>query len=280
MHTHQQGLSVTVLGKKNMPEKQWRRSRHCFIFIFNEADGNHVIGERTYPVTGQSIHFVAQGLIQSFSGMNKAEGYCIEFSPDFFSRFTLNKEMLYDLPFFGYDIENPCYKIPDHSFDFVYTLFGFMHHEKQGAVQGHERVIISAMNIVLLKCAQWFTLGNKKKNETHYMAGYYGSLQLVENYRRLIREHCKRQHFVKFYAAKLGLTPNYLNTVVKNITGSRASDLIHAQLISEAKYLLVHTRHSHKEVAAELGFTDQSYFTKFFRRETGQNPLEWFRKNK
>jgi YesN/AraC family two-component response regulator len=155
-----------------------------------------------------------------------------------------------------------------------------MYQDAKDRKPGYERIIISAINIVLLKCAQWFALHNNSKNAGHYVTGYYGSLQLVENYRRLIHEHFRREHFVKFYADKLNLTPNYLNMVVKNITGFNASDLIRQQIILEAKHLLIHTQFSHKEVAHELGFSDQSYFTRFFKRETGQRPLDWFRKNR
>lgn len=281
MHTLTSGLSLTQLSKKSMDsEKSIRRSNNYFIYIFKEAEGRHTVGERSQQLCNGSIHFLPQGLTQSFSGIKKMEGYCIEFSPDLFSRYTLNKEMLYDLPFFGYDTESAAHVIPAKDFAVLYALFAFMHTEMQQAHQGYEKIIVSGINIVLLKCGQWFGGDTQKKSESHYTSAYYGSLQLVENYRRLIRTHCTKQHFVKFYAAQLNQTPNYLNVVVRSITGSKASDLIHAQIITEAKHLLIHTKLSHKEVAAELGFKDQSYFTKFFKRETGQNPLEWFRSNR
>lgn len=280
MHTSPTGLLITRLSKKNMgAEKNRRRSNNYFIFVLKEAEGWHLLDGRKLALEKESIHFVAQGLTQSFEGIKKMNGYCIEFSPDLFSRFTLNKEILYDLPFFGYQVERNSYKIPSHGADFLFTLFEFMYTEFEEAKAGHERVIISGINITLLKCKQWFSLKNRK-NDQHYVSGYYGSLQLVEKYRKLIREHFTRQHFVKFYAAKLNQTPNYLNMVVKNVTGAKASDLIHEQIIGEAKHLLIHTKLSHKEVAAELGFSDPSYFTKFFKRETGQKPLDWFRSNK
>lgn len=281
MHTTTEGLSVIRLSAKNTgAQKAGVRSNHYFIFIFEEATGEHTIGDLVHQLQNHSIHFVAQGLSQSFKGIKKMEGYCISFSPDLFSRYTLNKEILYDLPFFGYDIEKPCYNIQPTDFGFIYSLFNFAFTELRDKKTGHERIIISLINVVMLKCAQWFEPQNKKKVKEYYVSAYYGSQQLLENYRKLIRQHFREQHFVKFYAGQLGQTPNYLNMVVKSLTGLKASELIHQQIILEAKHLLIHTKLSHKEVAVELGFSDQSYFTKFFKRETGERPLDWFRKNK
>lgn len=108
----------------------------------------------------------------------------------------------------------------------------------------------------------------------------YTTLQIVMKYKQLVRQHCRNQHFVSYYAEELMQTSNYLNLMAKKVTGYPAGHIIHNQLILEAKRLLMHTKLSAKEVAYELGFVDHTYFSKFFKKRTGLNPLEWFNKHK
>lgn len=82
-----------------------------------------------------------------------------------------------------------------------------------------------------------------------------------------------------FYADKLHVHPNYLNTVVKRITGNTASDFIQSQLISSAKSLLIQTQLSSKEVAYKLHFEEPTHFNAFFKKNTGMTPQQ-FRERK
>ena len=68
---------------------------------------------------------------------------------------------------------------------------------------------------------------------------------------------------------------NTLSEVVKEQSGKPAISHIHERLILEAKRLLFHTDGSVKEIAYDLGFEDDSYFNRFFKRITQQTPSEY-----
>ncbi len=76
----------------------------------------------------------------------------------------------------------------------------------------------------------------------------------------------------------LFVTPNHLNALSKHVTGKPAGELIRDRVILEARRLLVNTGTTIAEVASELEFEDNSYFSKFFKKYTGQTP-EAFRKS-
>jgi AraC-like DNA-binding protein len=59
------------------------------------------------------------------------------------------------------------------------------------------------------------------------------------------------------------------------LTGKTSSQIIKAKQVLEIKRLLVHTNLSVTEIAGQLNFPDQSYFTRFFKRETGISPLQY-----
>ncbi|WP_242692211.1 helix-turn-helix domain-containing protein [Aridibaculum aurantiacum] len=75
----------------------------------------------------------------------------------------------------------------------------------------------------------------------------------------------------------LYVTPNHLNALCKDVTGRPAGELIRDRVLLEAKRLLINAKMSISEIALELDFTDNSYFTKFFKKYEGVTP-EVFRK--
>lgn len=100
---------------------------------------------------------------------------------------------------------------------------------------------------------------------------------LVNRFKQLLFKHIKSKHRVTEYASLLHITPNHLNKVVKEITGHSPTTWIDQTLILEAKALLHQTDFPINEVAAEIGFFDQSYFSRLFKKYEGITPLA-FRK--
>jgi len=101
---------------------------------------------------------------------------------------------------------------------------------------------------------------------------------LVQAYLELVDQHFRDTPRTSQYARLLGVTPGYLNAIVKGTTGKRASEVLHQRILLEAKRLLRHTDASITEIASYLTFADASYFTRFFRRATGSPPTA-FRQN-
>ena len=95
----------------------------------------------------------------------------------------------------------------------------------------------------------------------------------------LLENHFREEKQVGFYAEKLSITSKRLNQVLKEKTGKSISTLLHERLIREAKHELFVSERSIKEIALELGFEDRSYFSRFFKRMTGQTPETFHQKS-
>jgi len=98
---------------------------------------------------------------------------------------------------------------------------------------------------------------------------------LLRKYRARIEAHFREWHEVGAYAALLHISAGHLSEVVKAQSGKPASAHIQERLVLEARRLLFHTPQSVKEIAYDLGFADASYFSRFFKRETGLTPAEY-----
>ncbi len=94
----------------------------------------------------------------------------------------------------------------------------------------------------------------------------------VDELRRLVDEHFRKERLVSFYAEKLSMMPDRLNDHVKRAAGVTAGHLIRQRVLTEAKRQLVFTNQAIHEIAYDLAFSDPSHFARFFRKQTGMTP--------
>jgi AraC family transcriptional regulator, transcriptional activator of pobA len=75
----------------------------------------------------------------------------------------------------------------------------------------------------------------------------------------------------RHYAEVLHVTPNYLNQIVKEISGYTVTHHIQQRVILEAKRQVLLEGHSMKEICYLLGFVDPAHFSKYFKKSCGES---------
>lgn len=93
----------------------------------------------------------------------------------------------------------------------------------------------------------------------------------------LITHHAKVHRDVAFYANELFITPYYLSQITQQFLNYSPKELINRQVVLEIKHYLRNTDLNISQIAEQLNFQDPSYMGRFFKRETGMNPLEFRR---
>lgn len=91
----------------------------------------------------------------------------------------------------------------------------------------------------------------------------------------LLNEHYLRERKVSFYASRLDITEKRLNQILMEKMHKTATQQLHKRLILEAKRMLTVSELTIKEITYELNFADRGYFTRFFKKQTGQTPEEF-----
>lgn len=89
-----------------------------------------------------------------------------------------------------------------------------------------------------------------------------------------------RPRDVAFYAEKLCLTPKYLSSVCKQVSGLTASKFIAQFIIKDIKHLLDDTDKSIKEICNELDFPNPSFFGTYVKKNLGMSPMQYRESNK
>ena len=102
---------------------------------------------------------------------------------------------------------------------------------------------------------------------------------LAARFLLLVEAHFLEHWTLNQYASQLGLTPPRLNRLMLAESGHRALEIIHERLTREACRRLIFIAAPVSKLAAELGFDDPAYFSRFFTRRTGLSPHRWRQKH-
>ncbi|HLV51151.1 MAG TPA: AraC family transcriptional regulator [Flavobacterium sp.] len=95
------------------------------------------------------------------------------------------------------------------------------------------------------------------------------------NFLAILEENYHRPLGVDFYAEKLFMSSRNLNLICQNILEQSVSEIIETRKLIEAKNLLISTEMTVAEIAYELGYNENSYFSNVFKKKSGQSPGEF-----
>jgi AraC family transcriptional activator of pobA len=97
-------------------------------------------------------------------------------------------------------------------------------------------------------------------------------IEVYKKFKHILELYFKENKPSGFYSESLHISERHLNRVLKKTTAKTAADMIRGRSMLEARRLLCFTEMNISEIAWNLGYQDQSYFTKLFKKETGQTP--------
>lgn len=246
--------------------------RHDFfeVLYLKKGSGFHVIDGNNYEIKPPCVFFMSRGQAHKLELSQDIEGYLFIFTADFYLLNRADQNRLIEFPFF-YTIhqDNPPLQLENESdIRFLEDLF------RKGIAEisqpeGYSiEMLRSILDLILTTCAARYqapeNLMNKGKGQI-----------LVKRFFHFLEENHHKNLSLNEYARMIGVTANHLTQTIKQLTGKTSSEIIKEKQLLEIKRLLVHTSLSVSEIAAQLNFDDQSYFTKFFKRETGYTPMQF-----
>jgi AraC family transcriptional regulator, transcriptional activator of pobA len=246
--------------------------KHSFyhLLLFTEGAGSHAIDFKNFTVMPWQMYFMIPGQVHSWSFEGPVDGYVINFSAPFFQSFLLKPDYLEQFPFFNGVIDDAVVGLPEEVRPKVTAIF------EQLVAEGESRERLGLDMVKALMLQLFITVGRlsfEQKSGTVTSFNY----TLLKNFQKLIDKNYSTLRLPKEYAGLLYITPNHLNSLCKEVLGIPAGEVIRNRIALEAKRLLVNLQLSISEIAYTLNFEDNSYFTKFFKKQAGFTPEE-FRK--
>lgn len=104
---------------------------------------------------------------------------------------------------------------------------------------------------------------------------YTSAESLFKRFGALLSRESPRRRDVRYYATALCITPKYLSSICKRQSGKTATELINATTLSYVRNMLLSSDKTVKQIAADAGFSNLSFFGKYVRRELGMSPRDF-----
>lgn len=241
--------------------------RHDFheLFFFVRGSGQHMIDLAQHEVAAPSVHLVGPGQVHGLDRSADMEGSVVMFATDA----QLGGGHAARAELFGNAEAPTTFRVDPVQLDEAMALVRSMEAELASANGPMPEVVEGYLGILLIKCAHW----------ARSAAGMTGQRSEqsdpVRRFNELVERGFINERSVTHYAGELAISPGHLNELVKKRLGKSASDVIQERLLLEAKRLLLHADLSVKEISHHLCVEDPAYFNRFFKKSTGQTPLEY-----
>lgn len=201
----------------------------------------------------------------------------IAISPDFMRRINIDIKNM--MPLFLKFVENPTLALTPEESRSMRGMIAQIERETRGLETHFSFDIVSgliAATIYKVGDIMYHYLAEhpEGQNNSHNRAEEY-----FKQFTHLLGEHFREERSVGFYARQLCITPKYLTTLIKRISGQSVSEWIDNYVILEAKTLLKYSTMSIQEIAYYLNFPNQSFFGSYFKRNTGMSPSQYKAQN-
>lgn len=255
--------------KKNY-QRVHQQHGHSFyhMVLFTKGSGFQTIDFSRYKIQPFQLYFMVPGQVHSWHFNPDVEGYVVHFSEAFFRTFLLDHDYLNRFIFFNGNSTDQVMMVPAASRKEITGLLEKILEETALQHADMVRVLLLQLFLLVEKCCG--------KDGSRIIPQ---QKQLVlRNFQQLINKHFRTIKLPREYAELLYITPNHLNALCQDLLGKTAGELIRERILLEAKRMLTNAGMTVTQIAHELNFVDNSYFSRFFKKYEGITPDE-FRKN-
>lgn len=256
------------------PECHDKMHGHNFNMILwiKEGKGMHYVDFDQHEVNGDVIFFLSPNNMHYYESISKqCGGYVIAFTTDFFEHIdsTIVNKMRHEL-FNNKEGANYCL-VKNHINNQLQSYVNQMIEEvKNNGYNVLTNSILSSLLtlflVTLRRNCDWNCKLNEVDRNTRSYKNYESFLHLVEKNYRCV-------HSAQDYAQELGISFCLLSKYTKEQVRQTPFEILTNRIMIDAKKMLRYSSLDIKEIAFKLGFNDQSYFIRYFRRNEGVAPV-------
>lgn len=221
----------------------------------------HLDGQESTMQAGQ-ILIVPQNYIHGFQFDFDALGYVLTLAQPLLIRLT--KAMEGGMSGFS----RPCFHVVEHDegSNYLCATFDAFVREYHNNLS-HRNLLIETLLATIV------TLLSRQLKQTRVS----GQRSTQDNphftkFCSLIEESYSHHFSLEHYANLIGITSAHLNLICRRIAEKSAMELLHERILLEAKRSIIYTSMTISEISYAIGFTSPAYFTRFFKRATGETP--------
>jgi AraC-like DNA-binding protein len=274
-------ISLIDYSKVTYPvdESQMSWIQHFYsIGLKRNVNAKFNYGQQPYDFDSGVLTFVSP--LQSLSIEIKQDviaeptGWLLLIHPNFlWGTFLAKKIKSYD--FFHYAVNEALF-LSDKEERIIADILQYIEREYQSNIDKYsQNIIITQLELLLNYSERFYGRQFITRNKSSH--------QILEKFEAILDDCFKSDNLMdgkglptaQYIAEALNLSPNYLGSLLKALTGQTTQGHIHHKLLETAKERLSTTNLSVSEIAYQLGFEHPQSFSKLFKAKTRQSPLEF-----
>lgn len=215
--------------------------------------------------TGNLVITLPEDILQHKEISDDVKGLFIIVSQQFIEEAFPQIEEI--LPLFLHIQKYPCLNLSVQECVRIQSFYNFFIQHLEDNSFYKNKIVRSILQSLIYYIAGIINLDKDNKRERKD--------ELFTRFVQLIIKNYKKNRKLDFYADKLFITPKYLSDVIKKISGRSAHDWIDRYILLEAKILLRSSHKTIQQIADELNFPNNSFFSKYFKKHCGMTPKEY-----
>jgi AraC family transcriptional activator of pobA len=259
------GFVVQNMRDIDPGEKYRQQTGKWNTFIYITA-GNSVlqIDFDEYIALENRVFFIDKYKIWNWSNIKEIRGYLVQFTDSFYNHiYTGNPKLKSDQTLTG---EIPPFVTVGLGDESIWKeVFSVLFKEYTSAKNNSKEIICLTLKVLIL-------MYRRDYQSRYRIFESSQKKQLLNEFKRLVNNRFTTLRTTKDFARELNITPNYLNALCQEFFYKTVSEIIQERVILEAKRMLMHTSLSISEIAYKLGFDDNSYFGRYFKKVVGMTP--------
>ncbi|TYR33652.1 helix-turn-helix transcriptional regulator [Sphingobacterium phlebotomi] len=236
-----------------------------YFIVLVDGGASLSVDFNNYDIHGKHILFLSPYQLLKWESGNLKRIRFLRFHGDFYCIEYHKAEVSCNGILFNNIYDKPFIAINNDFFDEIMGLFDKIEAFGDAILNYDLSIVRSYLQLILALCSK-----EKQIENTHVEIAI--EKPDILNFKSMLDTDFASSKSVSFYADQYGLSVNAFSKKVKKHYGKVPSKLIRERLILEAKRLLHLTYKSIKEISAELGFEDEFYFSRYFKKEVGVSP--------
>ena len=246
-----------------------QRLNYYTLIWIKEGNGKVKVDFAEYDFAENQL--VAFAPYQPFMLLNTTEvkGIAIHFHPDFFCIIKHHQEVACNGVLFNNIYESPYVNLDETAQNTLNITLESIKIEMQNPALAQYELLTSYLKIILITASR---LKKEQQPSELLQVDENATPFILQNLKNYIELHFKTKHSASEYADLLNITPKALATITKNHFNKTLTNLIAERIIIEAKRELYLTNKAVKEIAYELGYDDEHYFSRFFKNNAEVSP--------
>lgn len=248
------------------------------IGLKRNIQGKFRYGQQQYDFDEGLMSFVAPGQVVHLTVENhdvRPTGILLFVHPDFLWNTPLARKIK-QYEFFGYAVNEALFMSDKEEIIVTGLLQNIQREYHANIDKFSQNIIIAQLELLLSYCERFY--------ERQFITRKKSSHQILERVEQLLDEWFSSEDLIEKglptaqqIADHVNISPNYLGSLLKSLTGASTQHHIHNKLIEKAKEKLSTTTMSVSEIAYQLGFEHSQSFNKLFKNKTNVSPLEFRR---